>query len=149
MGRTPPGVDSGEAVTVMNKDLRRITDVYFSLPLFVNAMIIATLGTVQLWLINPVTRLSPSSGTIIVVSVIAWYSTFLESKIGGIPRKGQRSLLTRLRHRATGLRTIAGLGAEEQMRELPPRHRRSLRQLHALRKTPLDVPSSVRCSAAP
>ena len=116
MGRTRAGVDSGEAVTVMNKDVRRITDVYFSLPLFVNAMIIATLGAVQLWLINPVTAIVTLIGTIIVVSVIAWYSTFLESKIGEYREKdGEAS--SRASDIATGLRTIAGLGAEEQMRE--------------------------------
>ena len=116
MGRTRAGVDSGEAVTVMNKDVRRITDVYFSLPLFVNAMIIATLGAVQLWLINPVTAIVTLIGTIIVVGVIAWYSTFLESKIGEYREKdGEAS--SRASDIATGLRTIAGLGAEEQMRE--------------------------------
>jgi len=116
MGRTRAGVDSGEAVTVMNKDVRRITDVYSSLPLFVNAMIIATLGAVQLWLINPATAIVTLIGTIIVVSVIAWYSTFLESKIGEYREKdGEAS--SRASDIATGLRTIAGLGAEEQMRE--------------------------------
>ena len=116
MGRTRAGVDSGEAVTVMNKDVRRITDVYFSLPLFVNAMIIATLGAVQLWLINPVTAIVTLIGTLIVVGVIAWYSSFLESKIGEYREKdGEAS--SRASDIATGLRTIAGLGAEEQMRE--------------------------------
>ena len=100
----------------MNKDVRRITDVYFSLPLFVNAMIVATLGAVQLWLINPVTAVVTLIGTIIVVSVIAWYSSFLESKIGEYREKdGEAS--SRASDIATGLRTIAGLGAEEQMRE--------------------------------
>ncbi len=72
MGRTRTTVDAGEAVTVMNKDVRRVTNVYFSLPLFVNAMIIATLGAVQLWLINPVTAIVTLIGTLIVVGVIAW-----------------------------------------------------------------------------
>ena len=116
MGRTRTTVDAGEAVTVMNKDVRRVTNVYFSLPLFVNAMIIATLGAVQLWLINPVTAIVTLIGTIIVVSVIAWYSSFLESKIGDYREKdGEAS--SRASDIATGLRTIAGLGAEEQMRE--------------------------------
>ncbi|MFW7404679.1 MAG: ABC transporter transmembrane domain-containing protein, partial [Rothia mucilaginosa] len=116
MGRTRTTVDAGEAVTVMNKDVRRITAVYFSLPLFVNAMIIATLGAVQLWLINPVTAVVTLIGTLIVVGVIAWYSSFLESKIGEYREKdGEAS--SRASDIATGLRTIAGLGAEEQMRE--------------------------------
>lgn len=116
MGRTRTTVDAGEAVTVMNKDVRRVTNVYFSLPLFVNAMIIATLGAVQLWLINPVTAVVTLIGTLIVVGVIAWYSTFLESKIGEYREKdGEAS--SRASDIATGLRTIAGLGAEEQMRE--------------------------------
>ena len=115
MGRTRTTVDAGEAVTVMNKDVRRVTNVYFSLPLFVNAMIIATLGAVQLWLINPVTAIVTLIGTLIVVGVIAWYSSFLESKIGDYREKdGEAS--SRASDIATGLRTIAGLGAEEQMR---------------------------------
>lgn len=71
MGRTRTTVDAGEAVTVMNKDVRRVTNVYFSLPLFVNAMIVASLGAVQLWLINPVTAIVTLIGTLIVVGVIA------------------------------------------------------------------------------
>ena len=109
--------------------------IYFSLPLFVNAMIIATLGAVQLWLINPVTAVVTLIGTLIVVGVIAWYSTFLESKIGEYREKdGEAS--SRASDIATGLRTIAGLGAEEQMRE-----RYHLSLIHILSNNTLMLPN--------
>lgn len=74
--------DAGEIVTVMSKDVRRITAVFFSIPLFTNAMIIAVLGAVQLWLISPLTAVVTLTGTILVVWVMAKYSTFMESRVG-------------------------------------------------------------------
>ena len=108
--------NAGEMVTVMSKDVRRISAVFFSIPLFTNAMIIATLGAIQLWLISPLTAAVTLTGTALVIWVLAKYSTFMESKVGVYRAKdGENS--SRASDIATGLRTITGLGAEQQMRE--------------------------------
>ena len=100
----------------MSKDVRRISAVFFSIPLFTNAMIIATLGAIQLWLISPLTAAVTLTGTALVIWVLAKYSTFMESKVGVYRAKdGENS--SRASDIATGLRTITGLGAEQQMRE--------------------------------
>lgn len=115
LGRSLAKADPGEMVTVMTKDIRRVTNLFFSVPLFANAIIVAAMGAVMLWLISPLTAIITFVGTFIVVGVLIQYSKFLENRVGVYRTKdGENS--SRASDIATGLRTITGLGAEQQMR---------------------------------
>ena len=106
--RTPN--DPGEVLTIMTGDINGITSLFYSVPFIAEGVMILIMGSALLWSINPLTAIATFIGTVITVWALGAYSGKLETNLDGMRHAGGANN-SRAADVATGLRTIAGLGA--------------------------------------
>ncbi|MBB4071455.1 ATP-binding cassette domain-containing protein [Canibacter oris] len=117
--KTPKQVDPGEVISVVVKDSKSIAMLLFSFPDAAGSVVVAVVGTVQLWLISPALAVTALSGIILAGVALSLISKLLEKR-GTVRRQRTGENAARATDIATSLRTIAGLGAGAEMRR---RHR--------------------------
>lgn len=106
--------DPGEVISVVNKDSVTISQVVYALPDLAGGIMLTIVGSVQLWLIDPLVAVVGITGMLIAIILITLITKALESRVEK-RREAAGINASRTADIATSLRTIAGLGAGTEM----------------------------------
>lgn len=106
--------DPGEVISVVNKDSVTISQVVYALPDLAGGIVLTIVGSVQLWLIDPLVAVVGITGMVIAMILITLITKALESRVEK-RREAAGINASRTADIATSLRTIAGLGAGTEM----------------------------------